>query len=87
MISIDRCIACAERSRAALTAACGNFSTADEFRGFAVHWWCGIGWPESFMALSPIAEYCVENALLPPSALAADPLAFSGEFMRVQLFT
>jgi hypothetical protein len=29
------------------------------------------------MALSPIAEYCVENALLPPSALAADPLAFS----------
>jgi hypothetical protein len=76
---IGGCIACAEAQRAELTAACGNFSTADEFRGFAVHWYCGIGWPESFMNLSPIAEYCVENALLPPAALDDDPLAFSGK--------
>jgi hypothetical protein len=44
------CMECAEANRAALTAACGNWSTQDTMEGagsFAVHWWCGVGWPES----------------------------------------
>ena len=46
-----------------LTAACGNFSDQDTLAGdgsFAVHWWCGVGWPESAAAEGPITEYCVE---------------------------
>jgi len=54
---------CADANRESLVAACGNWSDADTFDGegsFAVHWWCGVGWPESAPVQGPITEYCIE---------------------------
>jgi len=57
------CVDCAASLRANVTAACGEFSTQDTLDGegsYAVHWHCGVGWPESTAAEGPITEYCVE---------------------------
>jgi hypothetical protein len=54
-----------KQKRAEVTAACGNFSTADNNVGWDVHWYCGTGWPESVVMSSPITEYCVEHLPAP----------------------
>ena len=59
------CMACADSNRAAVTAACGNFSDGDDHNGWAVHYFCGIGWPGSSFQRSPITEYCVEHLPAP----------------------
>jgi len=54
---------CAEGHRDELTAACGNWTSADSMEGagsFAIHWWCGVGWPETATKQGPVTEYCVE---------------------------
>ena len=76
---------CADQHRAALEAACGPFSDDDTMQGegsFGVHWYCGVGWPESVAEQGPITEYCVEylpvgaaatNATTTPAVGAAAP--------------
>lgn len=62
------CMECADAHRDQLTAACGVWSDDDTLEGegsFAVHWWCGVGWPESAPAQGPITEYTVEYQPLP----------------------
>ncbi|CAK0793037.1 unnamed protein product [Prorocentrum cordatum] len=57
------CMMCAEGHRDELTAACGNWTSADSMEGagsFAIHWWCGVGWPETATKQGPVTEYCVE---------------------------
>merc|ERR1719487_2823861 len=57
------CMECADANREQLTMACGNWSDDDTLAGegsFAVHWWCGVGWPESAPSQGPITEHCVE---------------------------
>ena len=42
------CMACADAHRPAVVAQCGNFSDGDSrAHGWAVHFYCGIGWPGS----------------------------------------
>eukprot|EP00931_Biecheleriopsis_adriatica_P017522 TRINITY_DN12546_c0_g1_i2.p1 TRINITY_DN12546_c0_g1~~TRINITY_DN12546_c0_g1_i2.p1 ORF type:complete len:400 (-),score=43.34 TRINITY_DN12546_c0_g1_i2:190-1389(-) len=62
------CLKCAETNREVLLAACGNWTDQDTLEGegsFAIHWWCGVGWPESAPQQGPITEYCVEYQPLP----------------------
>jgi len=62
------CMECADAHKEQLTAACGTWSDQDTLQGegsFAVHWWCGVGWPESAPVQGPITEYCVEYEPLP----------------------
>lgn len=59
------CMVCANHHRAALLATCGNFSDRDSRQGWAVHFFCGIGWPGSSLQRSPITEYCVEHLPAP----------------------
>lgn len=57
------CLDCAERHRTAVEAACGSFTPQDSLAGegsFGVHWFCGVGWPESTAEQGPITEYCIE---------------------------
>ena len=57
-----QCIKCADANRAAIVAACGNYSDGDSSRhGWGVHFHCGIGWPGSSFQRSPMTEYCVEH--------------------------
>jgi hypothetical protein len=72
--SAFQCMACADRHRASVVAACGNYSDADSLAlkgSFAVHWWCGVGWPESAPVQGTIQEFCVE--MLPVPAVPAVP--------------
>lgn len=57
----------AKHKRDEITAACGNFSTKDDFVGWDVHWYCGTGWPESVVMSSPMTEYCVHHLPAPTS--------------------
>jgi len=59
------CMACADAHRDEVTAACGHFSDGDDKEGWAVHFYCGIGWPGSSFQRSPITEYCVEHLEAP----------------------
>ena len=80
------CMACADRHRADVTHACGNFSDGDDHHGWGVHYFCGIGWPGSSFQRSPVTEYCVEHAPAPQSApRRLNPLA-SGFFERPPCF-
>lgn len=57
------CMECADANREQLTSICGNWTDQDKMAGdgsFAIHWWCGVGWPESAAIQGPITEYCVE---------------------------
>ena len=57
------CMDCMEAHRSAVTEACGEWTSEDSLSGegsFAVHWYCGVGWPESTAEEGPITEYCVE---------------------------
>eukprot|EP00755_Sulcionema_specki_P035359 Sspe_Gene.21737::Locus_8176_Transcript_1_1_Confidence_1.000_Length_1423::g.21737::m.21737 len=56
-----KCMDCAKANNASVTKACGKWEYADTLVGFAVHWYCGVGWPESVLMDSPITEYCVEH--------------------------
>ena len=63
-----QCMACADRHREQIVNACGNYSDADslaEKGSFAVHWWCGVGWPESAPVQGTIQEFCVEMLPVP----------------------
>ena len=61
------------QSPAQVEKVCGNFSFHDSAdQGFNVHFFCGIGWPESVIANSTIAEYCVADTPM-PAALAKKP--------------
>lgn len=81
------CLACAEAQASLVRGACGEWSPGDTLAGegsFAVHWFCGVGWPEGAPAEAPITEYCVDylpleaprtapkqpRAILRPSAVA-----------------
>eukprot|EP00854_Cymbomonas_tetramitiformis_P011725 gene11725-13846_t len=69
------CMKCVDANRAQFTEACGEFSDSDQLAGegsFAVHWWCGIGWPESAAVQGPITEYCVEYAPIKEKTPAGD---------------
>ena len=47
-----------------VTPVCGNFTANDDpEQGFVVHYYCGIGWPESVVMNSSMARYCVEHQL------------------------
>jgi len=59
------CMACADANRPAVTSKCGTFSDGDDHEGWAVHFYCGIGWPGSSFQRSPITEYCVEHLEAP----------------------
>ena len=60
------CMACADAHRASVVAQCGNYSDGDHrAHGWAVHFYCGIGWPGSSFQRSPVTEYCVEHAPAP----------------------
>lgn len=60
------CMKCADAHRPAVEKACGKWSDEDDASaGFAVHWFCGVGWPESSFQRSPITEYCVEHLPAP----------------------
>lgn len=61
------CMKCPDAHRDDVVKVCGNFTDNDnEHEGFSVHFFCGIGWPESVILNSSITEYCVENVA--PSA-------------------
>ena len=46
----------------AIADVCGNWSDEDSIKkGFDVHFYCGVGWPESLTYFSPITEYCVAH--------------------------
>ena len=63
------CMQCAEKHRVALEHACGLWSAQDTLVGegsFSIHWYCGVGWPESTAAEGPVTEYCVEFEQSPP---------------------
>ena len=63
-----KCMACPEAHREEVVKHCGNFTGADDqHQGFSVHFFCGIGWPESIILNSSVAEYCVESAPPPPA--------------------
>ena len=47
---------CADKNRAAIDLACGNYSDGDNTQGWGVHFYCGIGWPGSSFQRSPITE-------------------------------
>ena len=69
------CMACADAHRAQIEAACGPFSDQDTLDGegsFAVHWFCGVGWPESVAEDGPITEYCVEYLPLPEAEVEGE---------------
>ncbi|EGD75730.1 hypothetical protein PTSG_07846 [Salpingoeca rosetta] len=61
------CMACATNYHDDIARVCGgNFTSRDDpFEGFAVHFFCGIGWPESLVMNSTIAQYCVESQPVP----------------------
>lgn len=59
------CMRCADEQRPAITGKCGKFSDGDDHLGWAVHFYCGIGWPGSSFQRSPITEYCVEHQAAP----------------------
>ena len=64
-----QCMRCADTHRQQLEQACGPWSDDDTLKGegsFGVHWYCGIGWPESVAEEGPITEYCVERLPVPP---------------------
>ena len=68
------CMKCADQHRTALEAACGPWSDEDTMDGegsFGVHWYCGVGWPESVAEQGPITEYCVEYLPVGGGASAA----------------
>ena len=67
------CMACMEEHADAVTDACGEWTMEDSLSGegsFGVHWYCGVGWPESTAAQGPITEYCIE--FLPLSNASVD---------------
>ena len=69
------CMSCADTHRAAVEAACGAWSDDDTMAGegsFGVHWYCGVGWPESVAEEGPITEYCIEYL---PNLAAGDGFA------------
>lgn len=75
------CMACADAHRAAVTAACGDWSDGDTTAGagsFGVHFHCGVGWPESAPAQGPITEYCVEYLPAPKGLPGVDDDGFAG---------
>jgi hypothetical protein len=61
-----QCMACMDKHRAAVVKSCGNYTDANDYHGiggWAIHYFCGIGWPESTFQQSPITEYCVEHLM------------------------
>ena len=57
------CMKCADQHRQEVISACGNYSDSDSLAGsgsFAVHFYCGVGWPESAPVQGTIQEFCVE---------------------------
>ena len=73
------CMRCAEANRAVVEEACGPWTSEDSLAGegsFGVHWYCGVGWPESTAAEGPVSEYCVEYLPAPGGAGVTD--GFSG---------
>ena len=70
------CMKCANENHDALSKICGNFTNHDSLQpsgNFAVHFWCGIGWPESAAIQGPITEYCVEHLLVPTKVEKGSP--------------
>ena len=68
------CMACADAHRASVVAQCGNYSDGDHrAHGWAVHFYCGIGWPGSSFQRSPVTEYCVEHAPAPQTDPVPQP--------------
>mmetsp|Transcript_6448 Transcript_6448/g.11882 ORF Transcript_6448/g.11882 Transcript_6448/m.11882 type:complete len:432 (+) Transcript_6448:723-2018(+) len=59
------CLSCATSHNHSVTTACGHWEAKDNFVGYAVHWYCGTGWPESILTRSPITEYCIESTPVP----------------------
>jgi len=71
------CMACADKHRAALEVACGPWSDDDTLKGegsFGVHWFCGVGWPESVAQEGPISEYCIEYLPVEAPPVEAPPV-------------
>lgn len=65
------CLNCMDLNKDAVTDACGDWSMQDTTQGegsYSVHWYCGVGWPESTPAEGPITEYCVEYLPLTSSS-------------------
>ena len=59
---------CMDTHREAVVKSCGNYTDANDYHGvggWAVHYFCGIGWPESTFQQSPVSEYCVEHQMAP----------------------
>jgi hypothetical protein len=65
------CMKCADDHRADVADKCGNFTDKDTSHiiGWPVHFYCGIGWPESTFQRSPVNEYCVEHTPAPQTDL------------------
>ncbi len=59
------CLDCAKAHNESVTGSCGPWQAKDNFVGYAVHWYCGTGWPESILTSSPVTEYCVESTPVP----------------------
>ena len=61
------CMKCSDDNRAAVEKECGVFPDGDSSHlgGWAQHFYCGVGWPESTFQRSPISEYCVEHLPAP----------------------
>jgi hypothetical protein len=66
------CMHCMDANRDAVVQKCGNYTDQNSvhvYGGWAVHYYCGIGWPESTFQQSPLSEYCVEHLPAPQTDL------------------
>ena len=75
------CLDCMTAATEAVTEACGEWYAQDTLNGegsYPVHWYCGVGWPESTPAQGPITEYCVEYLPLPPAEEEPSPTRGGG---------
>lgn len=61
------CMKCSDDNRAAVEKECGVYPDGDSSHlgGWAQHFYCGVGWPESTFQRSPISQYCVEHLPAP----------------------
>ena len=56
------CMDCADKHHDDIAKVCGNWTDKDSiYEGFDVHFYCGVGWPESLTYFSPMTEYCVAH--------------------------
>jgi hypothetical protein len=79
------CLDCMNSNRDAVTAACGDWSMQDTTEGegsYSVHWYCGVGWPESTAEEGPITEYCVEYLPLTSSSSSSSSSPSSSSLAR-----